>query len=99
MIEAWRTWRYKRYEARVSSTDDFAQFDQFTSGPWTPKMVSKMPWDILVNGPQMGGIDPQTRRVIDMEMARRAQPLSPIIANIIAVLALIVSIIALIKSS
>lgn len=99
MIEAWRRWRYKRYEARVSSTDDFAQFDQFASGPWTPEMVSKMPWDVLVKGPQLGGIDAQTRRVIDMEMARRAQPVSPIISNVIAGLALIVSIFALIKSS
>jgi hypothetical protein len=97
--EWWRRWRYKRYEARVSSTDDFEQFDQFASGSWTPEMVSKMPWDVLVKGPQLGGIDAQTRRVIDMEMARRAQPISPIIANIIAALALIISIVALSKSS
>lgn len=60
-------------------------------------MVSKMPWDVLVKGPQLGGIDAQTRRVIDMEMARRAQPVSPIIANVIAVLALIVSVFALLR--
>lgn len=83
----------------MSSTGDFAQFDQFACGPWTPEMVSKMPWDVLVKGPQLGGIDNQTRRVIDMEMARRVQPISPAIANIIAVLALIVSIIALFRSS
>lgn len=97
MIEAWRRWQYKRYEARVSSTDDFAKFDQFASGPWTPEMVFRMPWDVLVKGPQLGGIDAQTRRVIDMEMARRAQPVSPIIANVIAVLALIVSVFALLR--
>lgn len=98
MIEAWRRWQYKRYEARVSSTDDFAKFDQFASGPWTPEMVSRMPWSILVKGPQLGRIDAHTRRVIDMEMARRAQPVSPIIANILALLALGVSIFALWQS-
>ena len=99
MRERWRRWRYKRYEARVSSTEDFAQFDQFASGPWTPEMVSKMPWDVLTRGPQLGGIDAQTRRVIDMEMARRAQPISPIIANILAALALLISLVALFRSS
>lgn len=99
MFEAWRRWTYKRYEARVASSDDFAKFDKFASGPWTPEMVSKMPWDVLVKGPQLGGIDAQTRHVIDMEMARRAQPVSPVIANIIAILALGVSILALFRSS
>lgn len=99
MLEAWRRFRYKRYEARVSSTDDFAEFDQFASGPWTPAMVSKMPWDVLVKGPQLGGINEQTRKVIDMEMARRAQPVSAVIANILALAAVIISIIALFKSS
>lgn len=98
MIEAWRRWRYKRYEARVSRADDFARFDQFASGPWTLEMVSKMPWDVLTRGPQLGGIDAQTRRVIDMEMARRAQPVGATIANVIAAMAFIVSAIALIRS-
>lgn len=62
-------------------------------------MVTKMPWDVLVKGPQLGSIDAETRRVIDMEMARRAQPLSPIIANVISFLALILSAVALLRSS
>jgi hypothetical protein len=99
MIESWRRWRYKRYEARVSRTDDFALFDQFASGPWTLEMVSKMPWDVLTRGPQLGGIDPQTRRVIDMEMARRAQPINAKVANIIAIVAIFVSCLALFKAS
>lgn len=98
MFEWWRRWAYGRYETRIASTDDFAQFDRLASGPWTPEIVRKMPWDVLVSGPKMGGIDPQSRRVIDMEMARRAQPFSPVIANIISVAALGVSILALIKS-
>lgn len=96
MWEAWRRWAYKRFEKRAASAE-FAEFDALASGPWTPEMVFKMPWDVLVAGPQFGGIDAQTRRVIDMEMARRAQPLSPIIANCISVAALVVSIVALLK--
>lgn len=98
MFEWWRRWAYLRYETRIASTDDFAQFDQLASGPWTPEIARKMPWDVLVSGPKMGGIDLQSRRVIDMEMARRAQPFSPVIANLISVAALVVSILALIKS-
>lgn len=83
MREIWRRWAYRRYEARVASADNFAEFEKFTTGPWSPDMVTKMPWDVLVKGPQLGSIDAETRRVIDMEMARRAQPLSPIIANVV----------------
>lgn len=94
VMEAWRRWRYKRYEARVSAADDFAQFERWASGPWTPDMVSKMPWDILIKGPQLGGIDGQTRKVIDWEIEKRFQSRQPIIANVISFLALIVSIFA-----
>jgi len=83
----------------VASADNFAEFEKFTTGPWSPDMVTKMPWDVLVKGPQLGSIDAETRRVIDMEMARRAQPLSPIIANVISFLALILSAVALLRSS
>ena len=89
MVNALRRWRYKRYEARVSTTDDFEQFERFASGPWTPDMTSKMPWDILIRGPQLGGIDAQTRRVIDLEMERRFQSRQPVIANVISFSALI----------
>lgn len=99
MIELWRRWNYKRYEKSASTSDDFAKFEQFASGPWTSEIVSKMPWDVMVKGPQLGGIDEQTRKVIDMEMARRAQPASAAIANVIAALALVVSIVALLKSN
>lgn len=83
----------------MASADNFAEFEKFTTGPWSPDMVTKMPWDVLVKGPQLGSIDAETRRVIDMEMARRAQPLSPIIANVISFLALILSAVALLRSS
>lgn len=98
MFETWRRLTYDQYERRIASADDFAKFEKFASGPWTPAIASKLPWDVLVRGPQMGAIDAQTRRVIDMEMARRAQPVSPIIANIVSMLALIVSAIALVRS-
>lgn len=98
MIEAWRRWRYKRFEARVASTDDFAQFDQWASGPWTPEIVSKMPWDVLVKGPWNGGIDAETRRVIDLEIEKRFRSIHPMIANLISTAALIVAAIALWRS-
>jgi hypothetical protein len=99
LFETWRRWRYKQYEARIASTDDFAQFDRWASGPWTPEMVSKMPWDILVKGPSMGGIDAQTRRVIDLEIEKRFRSIHPAMANLISIAALIVAIIALTKTS
>ena len=98
MIEAWRRWAYKRYEARIASTEDFAQFEQWASGPWTPDMVSRMPWDILIKGPQLGGIDAETRRVIDLEIDKRFRSIQPAIANLISAVALIVALIALYNS-
>lgn len=98
MFEAWRCWRYKRYENRVASADNFAEFEQLVSGPWTPDVVSRMPWDILIKGPQQGGIDAETRRVIDFEIEKRFRSKQPIISNLIAAAALVVSIIALSKA-
>lgn len=98
MIEAWRRWRYKRYEARVASSDDFAQFEQWASGPWTPEIASKMPWDVLVKGPWLGAIDTETRRVIDLEIEKRFRSIHPMLANVISGLALLVSVVALIRS-
>lgn len=98
MIEAWRRWNYKRYEARVTATDDFAEFDQWASGPWTPDMVSKMSWDILIKGPQLGGIDAQTRRVIDLEIDERFQSRQPLIGNLITFAAAVMSAIALYRT-
>lgn len=97
MIERWRRWAYKRYEGRVSTTDDFAQFDHWASGPWTPGMVAKMPWEILIKGPQLGGIDAQTRKIIDLEIEKRFRSRQPMIANLISFLALIIALIALFK--
>lgn len=97
MIEAWRKWAYKRYEARIASTDDFAKFDQWASGPWTPDMAARMPWDILVRGPQLGGIDAQTRKVIDLEIDKRYRSRQPMIANLISVAALAIAVLALFK--
>jgi len=97
MVERWRRWAYKRYEARTSTTDDFAQFEQWASGPWTPEMVSKMPWDILIKGPQLGGIDAQTRKIIDWEMEKRFRSRQPVIANVISFLALLIALIAMFK--
>ncbi|HEX5184129.1 MAG TPA: hypothetical protein VFW19_13405 [Allosphingosinicella sp.] len=91
MFERWRKWTYKRFERRVSATDDFAEFEQWASGPWTPEMATKMPWDVLVKGPQLGTIDAETRRVIDLEISRRFRSRQPIIANIISVAALAVA--------
>ena|SRR5438093_369256 len=100
MFEAIRRWRYKQFEKRISVTGDFAQFDQWASGPWTPDMVSMMPWDILVKGPQLGGIDAQTRKVIDFEIEKRFRSShQPLIGNVISFIALIVAMIALWKAS
>lgn len=97
-MERWRQWAYKRYERRVSTADDFAQFEQWASGPWTPGMVAKMPWDILVKGPQLGTIDAGTRRVIDLEIEKRFRSRLPIWQTAISVAALLVAVIALFKS-
>ena len=98
MFEAWRRWNHKRYEARVSVTEDYAQFEQLVSGPWTTEMVSRMPWDILVKGPQFGNIDTQTRKLIDLEIEKRIQSRQPFIANVISFGALLIAVIALYKS-
>ena len=72
-MERWRRWIYKRYESRVSASDNFAEFEQWASGPWTPDMVARMPWDVLIKGPQLGAIDADTRKVIDLEIQKRFQ--------------------------
>lgn len=97
MVEWWRRRTYRRYETKMSSADDFAQFEQWASGPWTPNMAAKMPWDILVKGPKLGGIDAQTRKVIDLEIEKRFRSRQPIIANVISLAALIIAIVAIIK--
>ena len=98
LFDAFRRWTYRRYEARVSTTDDFAEFDQWASGPWTPQIAAKMPWELLIKGPRLGGIDAETRRVIDLEIEKRHRSRQPFIANIISTLALIVAVVALSRS-
>ncbi len=98
MREAWRRWNYKRYETKISSTDDFAEFDRWASGPWTPEIASRMPWDKLIQGPQLGAIDQETRRVIDLEIEKRHRSRQPIIANFISFLALVAAAIALART-
>ncbi|MGK6321352.1 hypothetical protein [Sphingomonas sp. DT-204] len=99
MMETWRRWNYARFSNKIGSSDDFAKFEGWASGPWTPAIARKIPTPELLAGPPMGSIDAQTRKIIDLEITRRAQPVSPMVANIIAILALIVSVIALFKDN
>ena len=98
MIEAWRRWNYSRLSKKLSASD-FKQFEEWASGPWTPAIAKKIPIAELLAGPPMGAIDAQTRKIIDLEVARRSQSISPIIANLISAWALIVAIIALYHNS
>lgn len=61
-------------------------------------MVAIMPWDILIKGPQLGGIDAETRKVIDIEIEKRFRSRQPMVQTVIAAIALIVSAIALYRS-
>lgn len=99
MFEAWLEWRYKRYEQKKAAADDFEEFEQWASGPWTPSIAARMPWRKLLEGPQLGNIDPETRRVIDLEIERRYRSRQPEIANFISVISLAVAIVALIRTS
>jgi len=98
MFEFWRRWNYKRHEHKAGTSDDFADFEKWTSGPWTPDIAAKMPWDKLIQGPQLGGIDPETRRVIDLEIEKRYRSRQPIVANFISLAALIVAVLALYRT-
>lgn len=98
IMEALRKWRYRRYEAKIASTDDFAAFDKWASGPWTPDIVSNMPSEVLIKGPKFGGIDAETRRIIDLELGRRFESRQPFVGNLLAFAALILSAVALYRS-
>lgn len=95
MFEAWRRWNYSRWSNERGASEDFKEFEEWAVGPWTPAIAKKIPIVELLAGPPMGAIDPQTRKIIDLEVARRSQSISPIIANLISALALIVAIAAL----
>lgn len=97
VLDKWRQWRYKRWETRVATGDDFGKFVKLLDGPWTPEIAARMPIDVLLSGPQFGQIDAQTRRIIDMELERRLRSWQPAISNIIALLALIVAVCAYLK--
>jgi hypothetical protein len=97
MLDWWRRWTWQRYESRVSTSDDFATFQRLFSGPLTPDLASKMPLGILLKKRDDAG--QETRGIIDAEINRRLNSRLAIIANLISVLALIVSVVALARSS
>lgn len=97
MIELWRRLTYSKWEHRMAASDDFSRFANFASGPWTPDMVRRMPWPILMRGPKLGGIDSETRKVIDLEVERRFRSPQPLITNLISIAALVVSILTALK--
>ena len=71
MADYLRRWTYRRYEKRIGAADDLALFEALVSGPWTLEMAARMPEEVLLQGPQFGNIDADTRRIIDLELARR----------------------------
>jgi hypothetical protein len=96
MLERWRRWSWKRYERRVSTSDDFKKFQRLFSGPITPDLASKMPLEVLLE--RRTGEAQESRAIIDGEINRRLNSIQPMIANIISVVALIVAAIALAKA-
>jgi hypothetical protein len=93
-MEWWRRWRYRFVDQRSSSTS-FAKFEEWASGPWTPTIAAKIPMPELLAGPPMGGVNDQTRKVIDLELSKRYRSISPIVANVISLAALFVAGVAL----
>jgi hypothetical protein len=98
MIEKWRAWRWKQYERQVSASDDLAEFERLFSGPLTPTLAAKMPMTLLLDK-RSGQVGQETRSIIDSEINRRLNSHQPMIANILSAIALVLSIIALIKAS
>jgi hypothetical protein len=96
VIERWRRWTWKKYESRVSVSDNFAEFERLFSGPLTPDLASRMPGELLLE--RRGKVDQGTRKIIDSEMMRRLNSRQPIITNLISAAALIISLIALAKA-
>lgn len=95
MIEAWRRRNYPHLMKKIGSNDDFSEFVEWDSGPWTLEIARKLPERILRAGPPSGRIDADTRRVIDLEMARRSQFRTNATTIGISILALAVSIVGL----
>jgi hypothetical protein len=96
VIERWRRWTWKKYESRISVSDNFAEFERLFSGPLTPDLASRMPGELLLE--RRGKVDQGTRKIIDSEMMRRLNSRQPIITNLISAAALIISLIALAKA-
>jgi hypothetical protein len=92
MFEWWRQITYPRYERRVGASDDLAVFERLVDGPWTPAMVARMPIEVLLAGPKLGGISPETRKVIDLEVARRMQAPSAYVGYLIGIAGVLVAI-------
>lgn len=97
MTELLRRWRYDRYAAKKGGSEKFADFEEWASGPWTPAIAHRVPMPELLQGPPLGAINDQSRKVIDMELERRSRSVSPMIANVISLLALAVAVAAVVK--
>jgi hypothetical protein len=99
MMEWWRRRTYNRFTRKKGASDEFGEFEEWASGPWTPSIAAKIPLPELLVGPPLGTIDAQTRQIIDIEVARRYRSISPAIANVISALALFVAIMALLHDN
>ena len=60
---------WQRYERRISSSDNFAEFEELFSGNVTPHLAAKMPSSILLE--KRDQVGPDARNIIDREINRR----------------------------
>lgn len=90
-MEWLRRYRFERIARKRAEADDFSDFEEWFSGPWTPDIARKLPWKELMRGPLFGGIDDQTRRVIELETLRRTPSYGVIAANALALIAIGIS--------
>lgn len=96
-MEWWRRYRFDNIAKKRAASDKFEDFEEWFSGPWTPEIARKLPWKELIKGPLLGGIDAETRRVIELETMRRTPAYGVITANIMALIAIGISTISLLK--
>lgn len=97
MIVRFRKWRFKRYEARVATSDDFAEFERLFAGPLTPDLAAKMPLSLLLEK-RSGQVGQETQNIVDSEINRRLNSRQPMLANVLSVIAIIIAVAALLKS-
>jgi hypothetical protein len=97
VIEKFRRWKYKRLEARVSTSENFAEFERLFSGPLTPDLASKMPLEVLLER-RSGQVGQETRSIIDSEITRRLNSRLPTIAIGLSVIAIIIALANFLKS-